>query len=80
MTITLAGEPESILERLIAAGRFATREQAITEALRRMWTDDEANHVLPKPFTLEEAEAVYATDPKWEKVEAALAGHCAPEA
>ena len=36
MTITLSHEPESLLKRLLSAGRFADQEQAITEGLRRL--------------------------------------------
>lgn len=80
MTITLPSEPESILERLIATGRFATREQAVTEALRRLCMEDDPSFALPQPLTVQEAESVYGAAAEWEKVEAALAGQCAPEA
>jgi Arc/MetJ-type ribon-helix-helix transcriptional regulator len=40
MTITLSDEPESLLKRLLSAGRFASQEQAITEGLRLLASEE----------------------------------------
>ncbi len=79
MTITLSAEQDSTVTRLVALGRFASAEEAVTEAVRRLEYDDVADVLNPKPLTTEEAEQVYAADPEWEKVEQAVAGRVRPE-
>ena len=78
MTITLPAEQDSILSRLVAAGRYATREAALVDAVRRL--EDEVH--LPEftePLSAAEANQVYATDEQWETVERAHAGQAVPE-
>jgi Arc/MetJ-type ribon-helix-helix transcriptional regulator len=79
MTITLPAEQDRFLNRLVAIGRFATRDEAVTEAVRRLEAEESGAHLNPKPLTAEEAEKVYATDPEWEAVERSLAGRARPE-
>lgn len=79
MTITLPAEQDSILSRLVALGRFASPQEAVTEAVRRLGTDEALGYLNPKPLTAEEAAQVYAGDAEWEKVERAVAGRARPE-
>jgi Arc/MetJ-type ribon-helix-helix transcriptional regulator len=74
MTVTLPIEQESILTRLVALGRYRSREEALADAVRRL-----AEDAVPAPMTEAELEVVYAHDEAWEKVECALAGQAAPE-
>ena len=79
MTITLPAEQDSILNRLVALGRFASPQEAVTEAVRRLESSESADFLNPRPLTAEEAERVYAVDAEWEKVEQAVAGRARPE-
>lgn len=79
MTITLPAEQDTILTRLVALGRFASAEEAVTEAVRRLESDEVADILNPKPLTTAEAEQIYAADAEWEKVEQAIAGRARPE-
>jgi len=74
MTITLPIEQESLLSRLVALGRYASREEALADAVRRL-----AEDAGPQPFTDVELDEVYARDEAWERVECALAGQAVPE-
>ena len=79
MTITLPAEQGHFLDRLVAAGRFATRDEAIAEAVRRLETDEAIEHINPRALTAEEAEQIYAADAAWETVERSVAGRARPE-
>ena len=79
MTITLPAEQESLFSRLIALGRFASPQEVVTEALRRLETEEMGDYLNPAPLTVEEAEKVYGADAAWEKVELAAAGRARPE-
>ena len=78
MTITLPAEQDSILSRLVAKGRYATREAALVEAVRRLADEDHLS-VFIEPLSAAEANQVYAADDQWEMVERAQAGQVAPE-
>ena len=80
MTITLPAEQDSILSRLVALGRFASPQEAVTEAVRRLESEEALDYLNPKPLTAEEADQVYALDAEWEQVERAMAGRVLPEA
>lgn len=80
MTITLPAEQTSFLTRLVKLGRFASRDEAITEALRRLAAEEELGFLNPQPLTPDEADGVYAANPEWEKTECSLAGRAKPEA
>ena len=79
MTITLPAEQDSLLSRLVAVGRFASPQEAVPEAVRRLQTEESLGYLNPKPLTAEEAAHIYATDSEWEKVERAVAGRARPE-
>ena len=79
MTITLPAEQDSFLARLVALGRFASPQEAVTEAVRRLETEESLGYLIPKPLTAEEAAHVYAADVEWENVECAIAGRAKPE-
>ena len=79
MTITLPSEQDSFLSRLVAMGRFASPQEAVTEAVRRLETEEALGYLNPKPLTAEEAAQVYAADAQWEQVERAVAGRARPE-
>lgn len=79
MTITRPAEQDSFLAQLVALGRFASPQEAIAEALRRLESDEALGCLIPKPLTAEEAAQVYAPDAEWEKVERATSGRAAPE-
>ena len=74
MTITLPHEQESILSRLVARGRYASREAALAEAVRRL--EEEEPALIFVPFTSGELHEIYAPDKEWESVERVLAGQC----
>ncbi len=79
MTISLPAEQTSFLSRLVSAGRFASPEEAVTEAVRRLEADEAVGYLNPAPLTTAEAALVYAPDPKWERMERAVAGRARPE-
>jgi Arc/MetJ-type ribon-helix-helix transcriptional regulator len=79
MTITLPTEQDRFLSRLVASGRFASPQEAVTEAVRRLETEEALGYLNPKPLTAEEAAEVYAADVEWEKVERAVSGRARPE-
>ena len=79
MTITLPAEQDSFLARVVAVGRFASRQEAIAEAVRLLETEETFNYLNPKPLTADEAAQVYATDTEWEQVERSMAGRARPE-
>ena len=79
MTITLPAEQDSFLSRLVAAGRFASPQEAVTEAVRRLEADEALGCLTPVPLTAAEAASVYAPDAEWEQVEQASAGRARPE-
>lgn len=79
MTITLPAEQDSFLSRLVATGRFASPQDAVMEAVRRLATEEALGYLIPTPLTAEEADQVYAVDVEWEKVERAMAGRAKPE-
>lgn len=79
MTITLPADQDSILNRLVALGRFASPQEAVTEAVRRLASAETADFLSVQPLTAEEANFVYAADAEWEKVEQAIAGRSRPE-
>jgi Arc/MetJ-type ribon-helix-helix transcriptional regulator len=79
MTISLPAEQDRFLKRLVEVGRFATPDEAVTEAVRRLETDEALDHLSPRPLTLEEAEQIYAPDAEWEAVERSMAGRARPE-
>lgn len=78
MTITLPTEQENILSRLVAMGRYATREAALVDAVRRLEVEDHLP-AFTEPLSVEEVNQVYAADEHWESVERAHAGRVAPE-
>lgn len=80
MTITLPAEEDCILSRRVALGRFATPEEAIVEAVRRLESDEVRDFLNPQALTPDEAAQVYAADGEWERVEHAVAGRAKPEA
>ena len=79
MTITLPAEQDRILARLVACGRFASPQEAVSEAVRRLEADEALEYLNPKPFSAEEAAQIYAADAEWEKVERFTAGRARPE-
>ena len=79
MTITLPAEQDSILARLVAMGRFGSPQEAVTEAVRRLESDEALDYLNPKPLSAEEAAQIYAADAEWEKVERSSAGRARPE-
>jgi Arc/MetJ-type ribon-helix-helix transcriptional regulator len=79
MTINLPAEQGSILSRLVSLGRFASAEEAIVEAVRRLEADEAIDHLNPKPLSAEDAEQIYGADDEWEKVERSMAGRARPE-
>lgn len=79
MTITLPAEQDGFLSRLVASGRFASPQDAVAEAVRRLAAEEAHGSLIPTPLTAEEADQVYAADAEWEKVERASAGHAKPE-
>ncbi len=79
MTITLPAEQDSILARLVAMGKFASPQEAVTEAVRRLDAEETMGWLNPEPLTVNESAQVYATDAEWEKVERAMAGRVKPE-
>jgi Arc/MetJ-type ribon-helix-helix transcriptional regulator len=79
MTITLPAEQDSILNRLVALGRFASPQEAVAEAVRRLETDEALDYLNPKPLSSEDAAQIYAMDPEWETVERSMAGRARPE-
>ncbi|HWB06016.1 MAG TPA: ribbon-helix-helix domain-containing protein [Verrucomicrobiales bacterium] len=80
MTITLPSEEAGILSRLVAAGRYATREAALAEAVRRLENEDNESVFVTEPLSAAEADEVYSVDEPWESVERAIAGQARPEA
>ena len=80
MTITLPAEHDSILARLVATGRFGSPQEAVSEAVRRLETDEALEYLNPKPLSAEEAAQIYAADAEWEKVERSVARRARPEA
>jgi putative addiction module CopG family antidote len=80
MNVTLPESQSVFLANLVAAGRFASQDEAVAEAIRRLEADEAMDYLNPPPLTLKEAEAVYGSDPEWEAVELALAGQIKPEA
>ncbi len=80
MTISLPAEQESFLGRLVALGRFPSREAAVVEAVELLKTEESRSWLHPQPLSDAEAEQVYAADPEWEKTETSLAGLAVPEA
>ncbi len=79
MTITLPAEQDSFLTRLVALGRFASRQEAIMEAVRLLETEEVLGCLSPKPLTAEEADQIYSVDEEWEQVERSVAGQARPE-
>jgi len=79
MTITLPAEQDSLLARLVSLGRFASPQEAVTEAVKRLAEEETIHWLHPAPFTEAEAAAVYAPDAAWESVENASAGLAKPE-
>ncbi len=79
MTITLPAAQDSFLNRLVALGRYASLDEAIVEAVRRLETEEALEYLNPRPMTADEAEQVYAADPAWEAVELSLSGRVEPE-
>lgn len=79
MTITLPVEQDNILARLVAMGRFASPQDAVTDAVRCLETDEVLDYLNPKPLSAEEAAQIYAADAEWEKMERSLAGRARPE-
>lgn len=79
MTITLPAEQDSILARLVALGKFASPQEVVSEALRRLDAEEGMNWLRPEPLTANEAAQIYAPDTEWERVERALAGRVKPE-
>ena len=80
MTISLPAEQDSFLGRLVAMGRFPSREAAVVEAVELLKTEESRSWLHPQPLSEAEAEQVYAADPEWETTENSLAGLAAPEA
>ena len=80
MTISLPAEQDSFLGRLVAMGRFPSREAAVVEAVELLKTEESRGWLQPQPLSDAEAEQVYAADPEWETTENSLAGLAAPEA
>ena len=80
MTITLPAEQDSILARLVALGKFASPQEAVSEAVRRLEAEEAMRWLNPEPLTADEAEQVYAPDAGWEQIERAMAGRVKPEA
>ncbi len=80
MTISLPAEQDSFLGRLVALGRFPSREAAVVEAVELLRTEELWHWLHPQPLTDREAELVYGSDPEWEKIENSLSGLAAPEA
>ncbi|WP_409213311.1 type II toxin-antitoxin system ParD family antitoxin [Prosthecobacter sp.] len=80
MTITLPAEQDSFLGRLVAMGRFPSREAAVVKAVELLETEESMSWLLPQPLSREDAEQIYAADPAWEAVENSVAGLTVPEA
>lgn len=79
MIITLPAEQDTILARLVALGKFASPQEAVTEAVRRLDAEETMGLLNLEPLTVNEAAQVYAPDAEWEKVERAMAGRVKPE-
>jgi putative addiction module CopG family antidote len=80
MKVTLPDSQSAFLARLVAAGRFASQDEAVAEAVRRLEAEEALDHLNPPALTVQEAEAIYGSDPEWESVELALASQIKPEA
>lgn len=79
MIITLPAQQDSFLGRLVAMGRFPSREAAVVKAVELLETEESINWLQPKPLSQADAESVYDSDIAWEAVETAHAGLAAPE-
>ena len=58
MEITIAGNAESIVKRLVEIGRYPTPDSLVNEAILRTFPDLQTNsakgQILPDPITIEE--------------------------
>jgi Arc/MetJ-type ribon-helix-helix transcriptional regulator len=79
MIITLPAQQDSFLGRLVAMGRFPSREAAVVKAVELLETEESIHWLHPEPLSAAAAESVYAADAAWEAVETAHAGLAAPE-
>lgn len=79
MTITLPFEQDRFIGHLVAAGRFATPDAAVSRAVALLEDQETGIGLLVAPLSPEEADHVYAVDEEWDKVEASLTGLATPE-
>ncbi|MGV3663384.1 MAG: ribbon-helix-helix domain-containing protein [Prosthecobacter sp.] len=79
MTITLPVEQDRFIGHLVAAGRFATPDAAVSRAVALLEDQETGTSVLVAPLSPEDADRVYAADEEWDKVEVSLAGLATPE-
>ena len=63
MGYALAREQQTFITRLVKAGKFNNRSEAVREAIRRMQRQ-ETDYLTPPPLTPAEVEAIYGREDK----------------
>lgn len=79
MTITLPIDQDRFIGHLVAAGRFATPDAAVSRAVQLLEDQESGQCLLVSSLSVEDAEHIYAADEAWEKVEMSLTGLARPE-
>jgi putative addiction module CopG family antidote len=75
----LGRSQENLIARLLASGRFNTRDEVVRAALRLLHDVEKSQPLASlKPFTKEEARRAFAPDREWDVLESQAVKHARP--